>query len=73
MPESKSKTTKPADTAVTLEALDHEAAQAAGFFGRVPDPTPNANYTATHNDAPTPETDPGWAKQAQARIDELAG
>ena len=44
----------------------------AGFYGRVTDPTPNANYTASMNDAPTPDTDPGWRKQAEARMDELA-
>ena len=32
---------------MTLEAWDDEAAQAAGFYGRVIDPTPNANYTAS--------------------------
>jgi hypothetical protein len=29
----------------------------AGSYGRVTDPTPNANYTASMNDAPTPDTD----------------
>jgi hypothetical protein len=67
---TKAKTTK-AERAVTLEAWDDDAVQAAGFFGRVPDPTPNANYTASMNDAPTPETDAGWKKQAEARMAEL--
>ena len=73
MGETKTKTEKSAQGGVTLEAWDAEAAQAAGFYGRVPDPTPNANYTASRNDAPTPETDAGWKKQAEARIAELAG
>ena len=49
----KASSAKQARSAVTLEALDHESAQQAGFFGRVPDPTPNANYSAAGNDLPT--------------------
>jgi len=33
----------------------------------MPDPTPDVNYTAAQTAAPTPETDVGWARQAQAR------
>jgi hypothetical protein len=44
MAESKSARAK--RFATPLEALDHDAARAAGFIGRVPDPTPNASYTA---------------------------
>jgi hypothetical protein len=74
MAESKSKTTSEKQATPTLEVdpLDHEAVQQAGFCGRVPDPTPNAHYTVAGNDLPTPETDAGWAKQAQARRAELA-
>jgi hypothetical protein len=63
---------KQSESAVTLEAWTHEAAQQAGFLGVVPDPTPNAHYTLAGLELPTPETDEGWAKQAQARRAELA-
>lgn len=50
-----------------------------GYFGEVPDPTPNENYAASNstatNDLPTPETDQGLraeAHQAQ-RLDPAQG
>ena len=55
-----------------LEALDHQATQQAGFYGRVPDPTPNVNYSFAGNFLPTPETDEHLAEQARARQRELA-
>jgi hypothetical protein len=58
--------------APVLEAWDDEDVKEAGFRGRVVDPTPNSHYTVAGGDLPTPETDPEWAKQAQARIEELA-
>lgn len=46
-----------------------EAAQAQGFHGFVPDPTPNENYTVTGvtSNAPTPETDKKLRTQARSR------
>ena len=61
-----------ADKGPMLEALDHKATQAAGFYGRVPDPTPNVNYTFAGNFLPTPETDEHLADRARARLRELA-
>lgn len=43
--------------AAQIQAL-HDEANAKGYFGYSPDPTPRANYGALNNAAPTPETDP---------------
>lgn len=45
-------------------------AQAQGFHGFVPDPTPNYNYTfegQANEPAPTPETDRGLRREAAKR------
>ncbi len=43
-----------------------DAANERGYFGYVPDPTPNENYSLeTPPDAPTPETDAGLEAEAR--------
>ncbi len=58
----------------TLDALTHEDASAAGFFGARVDPTPNSAYTVAGTAAgePTPETDADAKAAAASRTLELA-
>ena len=43
-----------------------DEAEEKGYFGTVPDPTPNENYSLeTPPDAPTPETDANAAREAR--------
>jgi hypothetical protein len=48
-----------------------DAAESKGYFGEVPDPTPNENYTmsGTVAGAPTPETDPDIAPARNVQAD----
>ena len=54
------------------EAVDE--AETQGFFGTAVDPTPNENYTlkGVTSGAPTPETDPGHAREVRHRLDDEA-
>jgi hypothetical protein len=54
---------------MTQEAWTPEEVEAAGFCGRVPDPTPNENYSV--KGGPTPETDEGAAAAARERREQL--
>lgn len=48
-----------------------DAAEDKGYFGEVPDPTPNENYTVSGSVAgkATPETDPDSAPARQSQAD----
>lgn len=48
-----------------------DEAEAKGYLGEVPDPTPNENYTVSGvtSGAPTPETDPAAAPARTAQAD----
>ena len=58
------------DSAVT-GGVDHEAAQAAGFYGRCRT-RPRTPTNGSQHRCPDPETDAGWTKQAEARMAKLA-
>ena len=51
-----------------------DEAEDKGYFGEVPDPTPNENYTlqGVGKGLPTPETDEGARQAAEQRARELA-
>ncbi|GAB2718130.1 hypothetical protein [Streptomyces bullii] len=52
----------------------NDEAQAQGFFGVETDPTPNENYSVAGvtSGAPTPETDPEYAREVRQKLDDDA-
>ncbi|MFI9244150.1 hypothetical protein ACIGXF_16530 [Streptomyces sp. NPDC053086] len=49
-------------------------AERQGYFGIAVDPTPNENYTlkGVTSGAPTPETDPEYAREVRQKLDDDA-
>lgn len=68
MATEKTRTSTSADDAGQAEVQKtFDEANEKGYFGEVPDPTPNENYTLAGVNAgkPTPETDDKLRKQAR--------
>lgn len=71
MAEEQDQTPKKSDASLGSEQVQEmvDAEQEKGYRGIVPDPTPNANYSAANstvqNDLPTPETDDDLYKEAR--------
>ncbi|GHH58128.1 hypothetical protein [Streptomyces candidus] len=82
MAEPKSSTTK--QSRATQETPDDgvareiqrvtDEAEEKGFFGTEVDPTPNENYTlqGVTSGAPTPESDPQYAREVRHKLDDEA-
>ncbi|MEU1919354.1 hypothetical protein ABZ742_04175 [Streptomyces albogriseolus] len=81
---AESKSTSSRQSKATQETPDDGVAQAIqkatdeaeeqGFFGTAVDPTPNENYTlkGVTSGAPTPESDPQYAREVRQKLDDDA-
>jgi len=71
-----SKTTQETPDDGVAQAIQQatDEAEEQGYFGTAVDPTPNENYTlkGVTSGAPTPETDPEYAREVRQQLDDAA-
>lgn len=79
MAESKSTTSRqskatPDDGVAQAIQKATDEAEEQGYFGTAVDPTPNENYTlkGVTSGAPTPESDPQYAREVRQKLDDDA-